>query len=742
MEKDLRMEVFSSKEKVKTTSLHKYKLHSQKIGEPNSIIRSVVRRLRNYTDIGVFEDGKNIYSTEKLEETIPNMDFTLEYEGFNVLPVLENRDVYCALIEYTITQKLSNIIIFDKYRKYSCKSNITSKWIMTNEGFCTLKSNNKEFNLERKYDFWVDILDDGKAYLKINTSSVFSSNFSVQDYLQRKRNVVGMEVRNDWGKNNQTGRVVEICNFTVVDKIENLFVDNLKQYYIQKGERYRVENLPDDTKVIKVKLQSDGFVYYYPQALSPVLRREKIMELDKSFSLKVEKYIKRDMGTRLILDQDFINDIGILTSLNDLEFNKDTCTIESLGYKKGMVSLPKLVCGNDNVIDCKNKFQVFNHGFYRKPDKNICIGYLYPKNTLEQMKAVANAVYLFASRGEYQGKKDTYVTKELLNIQAQAMIKEEYELGDITDYKRAANRLKKIEGIDLVIVLVPNEQDAENPYNSFKSTWAKSNIPSQMISLATAELFARGAAEGNKSKYYLQNIILGILGKTGGIPWIVDDMPGNIDCFVGLDVGTKEKGIHYPASSVVFDKYGRFLGFYKPTIPQKGEKIDQEILQDIFDNIILSYEEHFDKPLKSILIHRDGFSNEDHHWYKNYFENKGIEYCIVEVRKNCDCKLMFLENGVVQNPMVGHCAYNKQKAHLVTTDITGKKGSPNPILIEKKHGNISMKDILTQVMNLSQLHIGSTHKTRLPITTEYADKMCKNREFIPDGTVGDKLFFL
>lgn len=44
--------------------------------------------------------------------------------------------------------------------------------------------------------------------------------------------------------------------------------------------------------------------------------------------------------------------------------------------------------------------------------------------------------------------------------------------------------------------------------------------------------------QDNKSKYYLHNIILGILGKTGGIPWIVKDMPGNVDCFVGLDIAT------------------------------------------------------------------------------------------------------------------------------------------------------------------------------------------------------------
>ena len=66
----------------------------------------------------------------------------------------------------------------------------------------------------------------------------------------------------------------------------------------------------------------------------------------------------------------------------------------------------------------------------------------------------------------------------------------------------------------------------------------------------------------------------------------------------------------------------------------------------------------------------------------------------------------------------------------------------NPLLIEKKSGSLSMAKILTQIMYLSQLHVGSTHKMRLPITTGYADKICKKRDFVPDGKMDDRLFFL
>ena len=99
-----------------------------------------------------------------------------------------------------------------------------------------------------------------------------------------------------------------------------------------------------------------------------------------------------------------------------------------------------------------------------------------------------------------------------------------------------------------------------------------------------------------------------------------------------------------------------------------------------------------------------------------------------------------IEDGEIKNPTTGYCVYNKEKAYLVTTNMKNKKGSPNPLLIEKKCGNISMGDVLKQVLYLSQLHVGSTQKMRLPITTGYADKICKNREFVPEGKMNQRLF--
>ena len=140
-------------------------------------------------------------------------------------------------------------------------------------------------------------------------------------------------------------------------------------------------------------------------------------------------------------------------------------------------------------------------------------------------------------------------------------------------------------------------------------------------------------------------------------------------------------------------------------------------------------------------LRRNGIINEDAEWYEHYFKAQGIEYSIIEVRKNIGAKMIEMKTGDM-NPSMGACVFNDKQAYLVTTLMTHKKGSPNPLLIEKSCGNISMVNAVTQILYLTQLHVGSTNKLRLPITTGYADKICKNLDYVPTGQVENKLFFL
>lgn len=744
--KKLRLEVYSSDKVVPACSFHVYNLKSNNL-EDNSykIIRRACLKLSNINrGIGIFENGHKIISTALIENIPKEIDFTLDYVGYGELEVSSNAKVYEKYIEYLIRQSLSLVKVLERYNKYSCKSDITSVWFKKLDGgYETYKSGDKNISLERIFNISIQIGEDGKAYLWLDTKSGFRSELTVMDMIEKKIDVLGLAVKNDWGAFNQSGILSEISNITVSEPI-NALSSSVKEYYInKKKEAYRVENLPDNTPVVFVKSNNGEKQFaYYPQSLIPVLTREEVGKIDSAFSIMIDTLVKRSMARRCELDKEFIKDIGGLDKLGGLSFDTSPADLKSLGFSMTTLSLPQLVCGDGSVINCGNEYQVFSRGFYQKPSNTLKIGYLYPRGENDLLKQVANDIYSFAVLGKYHGKQDKYIYQKLIDIQSQPVIAQEYDLDNITDYKRAALKLKSADEVDIVIALIPDGINEDSPYNPFKKIWAELNIPSQMISMKTARKFvADEKNNSNDSKYYLQNIILGILGKTGGIPWVVKQMSGNVDCFVGLDVSTQARGIHYPACSVVFDKFGRLLGFFKPRIAQQGEKISTQVLQEIFDQVIISYENEYGEKPKNIVVHRDGFSREDEEWYEHYFKAQEINYSIIEVRKNIYKKM--IDMGVSDmNPATGSCVYNNNKAFLITTIMNNKKGSPNPLLIEKACGDISIEDAVTQILYLTQLHVGSIQKTRLPITTGYADKICKNLDYVPTGQAENKLFFL
>lgn len=743
-DKNLRMEVFASDRQIPEKEFHIYKLKTKLVDEnATKIIRSVCAKLKNVNrTIGIYENGKQLFATEQITNVPVEADFEIEYLDKQMVAVNDNRRVYEGYIEDTIKTNLREVKVMDKYKKYSCKSDITSVWFKASESNVgTIDSSDKSIRLERVFDIKVEVRDDGKANLWLNTKSQFQAKMNIADLMDKQVDVIGMEVKNDWGSFKQTGRIVEISNTTVSE--EQDFGVSLKQYYINRNENKLVENIPDNTPVIKVQTRrGEKIVSYYPQALKPILTREKVENIDPAYSRYVDDKVKRNMVNRLVQDREFIADIGALAELDGLCFDTECCELDELRFQQTDIKLPLLKCGDGQMIRCGEEYRIFGHGFYQSPQKQLKVGYLYPRGQYEFCKQLVNDIYFFATKGEYHGIKDRFTKEQLLNIRAKPVIKQEYDIGNITDYKRAAYKLKDVDEADIVIAIIPNESDENNPYSPFKTILAELNIPSQMVSLKTANKFNLDAKNNQTgSKYYLHNIVLGILGKTGGIPWVVDKMPGKADCFVGLDVATVASGIHYPACSVVFDKYGRLLGFFKPKVAQQGEKITRNVLQDIFDQVILSYEDEFGEKPQNIVIHRDGFSNEDEAWYQHYFAAQGIEYSIIEVRKNTYRKMLDL-NVEDMNPATGSCVYDDNKAYLISTVMKNKKGSPNPLLIEKACGDITIEEAVTQILYLSQLHVGSTQKTRLPITTGYADKICKNLDYVPSGQIENKLFFL
>ena len=85
--------------------------------------------------------------------------------------------------------------------------------------------------------------------------------------------------------------------------------------------------------------------------------------------------------------------------------------------------------------------------------------------------------------------------------------------------------------------------------------------------------------EKNKNAILL-NILLGIYGKSGIQPWILDK-PLTSDCYIGLDV-SRENKINTAGIIQIVGKDGRILKSKTIVAPQRGEKIIKQTIKDIF----------------------------------------------------------------------------------------------------------------------------------------------------------------
>lgn len=746
------VEMFKGNKRIRPRKFFEYTLQGK--GDVTNIyktIGSAAYKLSSQNRFApVFTNKEKLYALTELAN-IPSVDnVVIQPIGEVELSIEGNENIYSKMIEYFINVQLWK----NKRDKYKIKYNKTilcNKILTRDNRELELKSN-KGFNVKRKFVIYPTVNSLGEVLLRCYMSNEFISDKNIYNLMQEGKDVTNLRVNYEWGNLGGHGEIIEVLDKTIDEPIA--LGQSLIEYFKNNKQDYRVKNFTEDdkkAKVVKVKLNAKKAYDYIPQSLTPVITREYMAREDKAFSEKIEQYIKMDMEYRMDVLCDFVGDIGEIRDVDGLEFEKSSCSdIVGLGYDTGILSKPVLRGENGTI---KNKMQIFKNGFYKYPRRQVKFGVLYPEEHENEVKVAIREIYEFCNEGKYKNKDNSFIKGNLLNIQCtkSECIWQSYKIGDITEYKKTAKIVKEKEGLDFIIAVIPDrdEDDIDTPYNPFKKVWAEYNIPSQMISLKTVNVL-NDKSDKNTGLYYLHNISLGILGKIGGIPWVLENIPGNIDCFIGLDVGTREKGIHFPACSVMFDRVGTLINYYKPNIPQSGEIIQEEILQEIFDQVLLSYEDINGTFPANIVIHRDGFARENIKWYENYFGNKNIKFNIVEVKKNGSTKFGELNGSKLFNPRPGTFIKNDEEAFLVTTEITptienskeSHLGSPNPLKIQKTYGELDIDTIITQIYYLSQIHVGSPKSMRLPITTGYADKICKFIEFVPQGKVDNRLFFL
>ena len=140
---------------------------------------------------------------------------------------------------------------------------------------------------------------------------------------------------------------------------------------------------------------------------------------------------------------------------------------------------------------------------------------------------------------------------------------------------------------------------------------------------------------------------------------------------------------------------------------------------------------------------------------KEITQSLEIDFEYIEVTKNINRRMAMLEKSQEnynskdkENKKwiteIGMCFEKENEAYLITTNPSGAMGMARPLRIKKVYGHQSMQNIIEDVYKLSFMHIGSIMKSRLPITTHYADlsSIYSHRDFMPKKIDTNILHFI
>lgn len=297
------------------------------------------------------------------------------------------------------------------------------------------------------------------------------------------------------------------------------------------------------------------------------------------------------------------------------------------------------------------------------------------------------------------------------------------------DYIDLLDKLEKIQEKYDAALIIFRKYDSEI-YNRIKG---KLNIPSQGVLLDTIKskekLKARERLDIYENK--IINLVSGLIGKCGGIPWILSE-PLSSDCFIGVDSGGASSRIW--SYAYVFDKFGEYAGAEKGKA-HKGEGIKKNKFKNSIISALSEIRRDF-KPNK-IVVHRDGeiVSTEKkglreaiNQLIENDKLSSDLEFATVNIKKNVPYRIFERENGGLEDCSLGSYFVLEKDKCLI--DTTGKRtvsqGTSQPLLLEvdSLKGDFSIKEVAKDILYLSELNWGSPGKdVKLPITVRFAESM-------------------
>jgi hypothetical protein len=266
----------------------------------------------------------------------------------------------------------------------------------------------------------------------------------------------------------------------------------------------------------------------------------------------------------------------------------------------------------------------------------------------------------------------------------------------------------------ILLAFLPDDlsdaEDERSAYHHFKSLTISNDIAGQVVQQSTLE-----------NTYALDNITLGVLGKTGNIPFILAEPLDYADLVVGIDIARRRKArlagsINATAIARIYFDNGAFLRYAIHDSPLEGETIPEHVLQSLFP--VREFQG------KRVVIHRDGyFRGEEKRALTAWADKISAVFFLVEVLKTGTPRLYASYQRRTQRPPKGRAfRLSETEAFVVSSLPPFQDATPQPLHICTEPP-FTIQQALHSVLSLTLLHYGSLRPPRLPVTIHYSDRI-------------------
>ncbi len=515
----------------------------------------------------------------------------------------------------------------------------------------------------------------------------------------------------------------KICLLTNV----NYFPDNSQ---VDDAQKFKINQIKSSLYAIKnYDKRNELFNNIFNNSLKFEVN-DSIVDFDNNFLGNIEKSIDyyncSDEPEMLVDDNYSTNQIMLLNEH---------------GPRNTFFSNDKIKVGVFCTEDDKNKLKKYLDLLVNGTNSTQNINSIIPKYR------GFNSIFKKQIEFDYNGLPAFYISQLICSNKIDA-----FEFGNFCI--RGIKKLYNEKNVDIVLLFISNKLGIYRTNGEFDlHDYIKLTCANKYKTQFLEENSIDSSDDINKKIF---NLAIGIYTKTIGMPWYPKKFSKDT-LFLGMSFGRDSKGITVGCSQM-FDGAGRGMQLIISSVRDKQRKNQYLSMEEAYNLGVkiktTYYKTSRIEPLKRIVIHRcDPFKKEEIEGFKKAFE--GIDdFDLIQISvytqfncycfKNNRCNGYPVKRGTIIKASLD-TAYVWTDGSVISSDIlrgytyrNNKRGIGNPLKIRKYYGNISINQVVDDLMFLTKMDFNSSDiiYSKYPVTIKYSQIVC---DLLKQGNFDDEL---